>query len=392
MKKKILIFLSTLCFILNLSLFNTLPTHAEQKIERYIVLVLDTSGEQEFYIGEEIIPENLLYTADSALSYTKQAATKFVSNILDSSDINNIALVEYNDSAQKLADFSKDKNEINSKIDAIALGEYNSNITAGLETAVEILDTVPENSDKNIVIVTTGLTNTGKHNYTGHYDTSTTGSTWYNTGTQISLYAYANEAYATADKAKEDTTIYSLGIFQTMENMPAEGENIAEFFKITARDLASSPSDFFEVTDPNNIQLKFDDIAQQITSKKLPIDPDALDWLPIILIILGILLLLALLLFLLWRLLRSRKSKKATGIDFYDIAGSTSNSSHSSSAKLQEFNTKTEREFNEKEKDFTYAHDKKDDTIINTNTNTDTNQSKSFNNSSSDTANDFFDI
>jgi len=230
------------------------------EVERYTVLVLDTSGTQKFYRNN-----SLIYTADTAVSYVKQASTKFVNDVLDAKGNNKIAVVQYNSSASVVSEFSDDTTAINQKINALSSNNSNCCIAAGLEKANQLLSTITSaNVDKNIVLVTTGFTNSGQSNYSGHYNSSTIGSNWENMSTKIKLYAYANVAYAIAETIKESSTIYTLGLFQTMDNIPENGKDVASFFKLTAMDLATSPSHFYEVDDPNNLEFTFDEIVDSI--------------------------------------------------------------------------------------------------------------------------------
>ena len=95
------------------------------------------------------------------------------------------------------------------------------------------------------------------------------GSTWYNTTTNIHLYAYANVAYAQAETLKsKGASLYTIGLFQTMEDMPDAGKNIAEFFRLTAATLASSNEFFYPVDDTNNLEFTFGEVAEDIISPR----------------------------------------------------------------------------------------------------------------------------
>ena len=261
MKKRILVFLLSLVLLMGVSAVSV----QAKPVERYIVLVLDTAGETEFLSGGRTV----IYTADSAIGYVQEASTTFVDSLIDSRTQNKIAVVEYHGEGRTVLGFSTDKEEIKNSIFSLSENEPNSdNIAVGLAEADRLLDSAAGPDDERcIVIVTTGFTNLGDYDYNGYYTENSPGSNWFNMATDVHLYAYASVAYETARQIKEDTTIYSLGMFQTMEGMPEEGKNIAEFFRITARDLASGPEYFYEVTDPTEIGLKFDDIAEQIADE-----------------------------------------------------------------------------------------------------------------------------
>lgn len=71
----------------------------------------------------------------------------------------------------------------------------------------------------------------GDYSYSGQYDENTVGSSWHRTDTQVRLYAYANSACAQAELLKEkDIGVYTIGLFQTMEQMPEEGQDVVSFF------------------------------------------------------------------------------------------------------------------------------------------------------------------
>lgn len=76
------------------------------------------------------------------------------------------------------------------------------------------------------------MTNDGEYSYDGHYNEDTIGSEWRRSDTQVRLYAYSNAAYAMAETLKSKATVYSVGLFQMMENMPEEGLEIVQFFKL----------------------------------------------------------------------------------------------------------------------------------------------------------------
>lgn len=163
-----------------------------------------------------------------------------------------------------VSQFTNDRNALLRAIDSLdANGDHN--IHSSLIAAEQLLDSVSDqDAIKNVVLFTTGMTNEGEYNYTGHYNTSTVGSTWRNIGSGTHLYAYANSAYAAAEKLKEKCTIYSVGLFQVLEDMPEEGCNIAKFFELLTCDLASSKKHFYDIKDPNDLEFVFGQVADNI--------------------------------------------------------------------------------------------------------------------------------
>ncbi|MCH5199169.1 MAG: VWA domain-containing protein [Oscillospiraceae bacterium] len=233
------------------------------KAKRYIVLVLDSSNEASFSSNGQII-----YVAPSAITYVKTAATRFLTNISTSKDDNYVAVVSYEDTGNIVSDFSNQYDKLENEIENLSATKNVRDISEGLKVAQNLLDNIQdENAEKNIVLVSTGMTNNGNYSYSGYFDSNTIGNKWYRVATNVSLYAYANYAYKIAANIKEaDISIYSIGLFQTMSDMPDEGKNIAEFFRLTASALATSKNHFYPVDDPDNLEFTFGEIADDINN------------------------------------------------------------------------------------------------------------------------------
>lgn len=228
--------------------------------ERYTVLVLDTSASVQF-LGEE----GIIYTADTALPYVKKASKKFIADISKASGNNYIAIVAYGGSNTRvISNFSTDTASLDKKIDSL-YSSGNRSVYDGLGAAETLIDSVSdENAIKNVVLFTTGMTNAGKYSYSGHYNSSTVGSRWYNVNNNVNLYAYANSAYAKAEDLKEKSTVYSIGLFNIMENMPEEGRDVVQLFKLCASDWASSKKNFYDVKNPDDLEFAFGQVAENI--------------------------------------------------------------------------------------------------------------------------------
>lgn len=226
---------------------------------RYIVLVVDTSEGSKFTSGGKTI-----YDASPALDYAKVAAKKFVEDTLRSGNNTYIAIVSYKLAAQVNSGFTNDANLLNAAIDGLyAEGKSKMDMCVGLEKAHELLNQI--SGEKNVVVFSTGMTFAGqKHSYSGLYDNTVIGNTWRIPNTGIHLYAYANAAIAAADAIKKDAKIYSVGLFQTLEGMPEKGKDIAEFFRLTARDIASSADYFYPVENPEDLNITFSTVAEDI--------------------------------------------------------------------------------------------------------------------------------
>ncbi|MCM1113855.1 MAG: VWA domain-containing protein, partial [Muribaculum sp.] len=228
--------------------------------KRYTVLVLDTSSAIDFiYNGSPI------YTADTSLLQVREASRKFVEAMGDAAD-NYTAIVSYGgDTAKVLSQFTNDTDALLKAIDALNTVEIERNVHNGLTAAEELIDSVPDShAVKNVVLFTTGMTSEGPYSYAGHYNSSTVGSSWYVGGSKVRLYAYANSAYEAAEQLKAKCTVYSIGLFQVLENMPPQGRDLVKFFKLCACDWASSKNHFYDVKDPANLTFVFGQVADNI--------------------------------------------------------------------------------------------------------------------------------
>lgn len=231
--------------------------------KRYTVLVLDTSSSVSFLHNG-----SPLYTADTALPYVKKASKKFVEDMKAASDDNYIAIVCYGANSSKVvSQFTNDTNALVKSIDSLYESGH-SNVCSGLTDAEKLIDSISDQSAiKNVVLFTTGMTGTGEYSYSGAYNTSTVGSNWYNTGTNIPLYAYANSAYAAAENLKEKCTVYSIGLFNVLNDMPEQGRDVVKFFKLCACDWASSKKHFYDVKDPADLEFVFGQVADNIVKR-----------------------------------------------------------------------------------------------------------------------------
>lgn len=236
-------------------------TPGKESDVRYCVLVLDTSDETHFN-GD-------MYIAGTSIDYVKKSAVKFIDGIRMAYGENHVAIVEYKgEGSNVVSGFSTDYDKLLEKIDDLSSSESVRSVEAGLDTANQLLDGITdETAIKNVILFTTGLTNAGKYSYEGLYDENTVGSEWYQNPEGIHIYAYANAAIETAEEIKEKATIYSVGLFQSMEDMPEEGLDIVDFMKLFAFDLASSADCYYNVEDPDDLEFVFGEIADNIVKK-----------------------------------------------------------------------------------------------------------------------------
>lgn len=182
--------------------------------ERDIVLVLDTSGSMSGTPMEE----------------TKKAATKFVNTILEEDA--SIGIVTYEDSANRLSDFSVDKEYLTGKVANISDGG-GTNIESGLAEAKSMLDS--SNAKKKIIVLMSdGEPNEGKEGE--------------------DLIAYAD------DIKSDDILIYTLGFFENMSGSKSSAQYLME-------QLASDGC-HYEVASADDLVFFFEDMADQINGQK----------------------------------------------------------------------------------------------------------------------------
>ena len=258
MKKVISIFLIVAIFCSCLATMSV-PTSAEN-IKRYTVLVLDNSGSHTFRYSNE----KPVYKSDTALPYVKRAVISFLRKMKNDKVKDMVAVVTFNSNVSVVSNFTDDYDKLETKINNLSKVNSNVNISLGLKKAKELLND-GKSSYKNVVLFSVGHTNTGDYLEEGCFDKSVVGHSWQNTRTKVKLYKYANYAYSIAQKIKEQCiAIYSIGLFQTMDNMPSQGKEAVELFKLTALNMASSPDKFFLVDNPDDIALSFAKIAENI--------------------------------------------------------------------------------------------------------------------------------
>lgn len=182
--------------------------------ERDIVLVLDTSGSMSGTPMEE----------------TKKAAINFINTILEEDA--SIGIVNYEDSAEQLSDFSVDKSYLTEIVADISDGG-GTNIESGLAEAKSMLDS--SNAKKKIlVLMSDGEPNTGKEGE--------------------ELIAYADEI------KNDDILIYTLGFFENMGGSKSSAQYLME-------QLASDGC-HYEVASADDLVFFFEDMADQINGQK----------------------------------------------------------------------------------------------------------------------------
>ena len=237
-----------------------------EEVERYTVLVLDTSSSSGF--GDS--SGNVFYIADTAIDHVKAASKKFIDDVQSEDGLNKVAIVSYDGTTSTVVSpFSTDLEGLKDNIDKLYAKNGIRSVEAGLLAADELINGITNpNAKKNVILFTTGMTNAGSYSYSGHYDSTTIGSGWYRNDTGVRLYAYANTAYAAAELLKSKCTVYTIGLFGAMDDMPEQGRDVVQFFKLCASDWATSLKYFYEVNDPDELEFVFGDIADDILGIK----------------------------------------------------------------------------------------------------------------------------
>ena len=242
MMKKFLRLLSTAAA--GIMAFTMIPKLPETEVnaadpDRYTVLVLDTSGSMR---GTPMIKE-------------REAAEKFCTDILNAGGNNYVALVTLNTRSNVVTPFTTDIDTISSDIAALN-ASGGTNYSDALNTAGSLLADVDASNIRNIVFCSDGLPEDGSRSTTGRYTSSD----------DSYCYSYANAAYDIATGLKENYNIYTLGFFHSLS-----GKKL-DFGTRLMADLASSASQAYNVTDPDQLLFEFGNVAQTVlTNDNYPI-------------------------------------------------------------------------------------------------------------------------
>lgn len=219
---------------------NTVETsESETSIIRYTVLILDSSGSM----------------SGTPASVQKEAAIKFCQAVTSAEGTNYVAIVRLNSSSSVRCEFTTDIDTLTSYINGIG-ASGGTNINQALSASINLLDTIEQDEEKtvikNIVLCSDGLPESGSTTSDGPY-----------TSSDYSGYRYANAAYNTAVEIKEkDVYIYTLGFFHDLS-----GDQLV-FGQKFMTDLASDANAYREVTDVDDLEFEFGDIAEDITKEK----------------------------------------------------------------------------------------------------------------------------
>ena len=204
----------------------------------YTVIVLDT---------------HLSMDADVKIQF-KEAAIEFASRLTNKNDNNYIAVINYLGSTEVLCNFTNNLEDVTTAINKHdeSYGYY-KNMHIGLEKAKDLLDTynIPTGSAKNIILLTSGISNIGPSSETGKYSIMDSAD-----------YEYANKIYELAEEIKTDTNIYTIGFYS-----PTDYPNYNPFFiRKLLDDISSSKEHYYDLMNSPENRFKpiFNDIANNI--------------------------------------------------------------------------------------------------------------------------------
>ncbi len=191
-----------------------------EEIQRYTVLILDTSGSMS---GEP-------------LNVQKQAAIKFCDTMLKSDGRNLISIIQLNSYAKIGCEFTSDLNILESCIDNTR-ASGGTNMNDALISAETLLNAiVADNSAtivKNIVLCTDGRPNN------------------------------SSAVMTTANSLKGKYNLYTLGFFHSLS-----GDILSSARKLL-EDIASKKEWYYEVVNVDNLEFTFGVIADEITQDNL---------------------------------------------------------------------------------------------------------------------------
>lgn len=236
-------------------------------INRYTVLVLDISNVSRFYVGNN---DERYYESNSSIETVKESAKKFLLDARESLSESRIAIVTYADEAKVVIGFTDDYDALKNALDSVSVASIGRrSIGEGLSKADELLNRIRNaNVTKNVILCTTGFTDTGKYNYIGDYSESTVGSRWRNRDTEIRIYAYSNHALEVAKEIKKKgITIYVIGLFDPIVSalsITSETNDIISLLYSTAKDLATSLDTFYETKDPKDLEFAFGELKETV--------------------------------------------------------------------------------------------------------------------------------
>lgn len=206
-------------------------------ITRYNVLVLDCSASMRG------VP----------MARQKTATKRFANTVLKADGNNYVAVVSLNDTSAVECGFTSSYSRVCAAINSLtALGH--TNMKAAFDTAYSLMNSKAggKNVIKNVVLCSDGLPNYGTTQISGKY-----------TKADHKFYARANAVYSVDTRMKSaGLFIYALGAFHN-----SKGDDLV-FGRRFMKDLASKDK-YYVISNPDEMDDVFDDIADAITSVSL---------------------------------------------------------------------------------------------------------------------------
>ena len=241
-KKRALAFLLCVCMMVTMlpTAFAVEDTASEDNLQRYTVLILDTSGS--------------MYGKPATAQ--KAAAIKFCESIMNAKGTNHVAIVKLNSSSNVGHEFTTELDTLKTYINSIPTSG-GTNINQALEVAGELLDNISTDGlvIKNIVLCSDGIPESGSTSTSGKY-----------TSSDSSYYKYGNTCVNTADALKTKSfNIYTLGFFHSLS-----GSDLT-FGRQLMKDIASSANQYYEVTNVDDLEFTFGEIADDVTAEDIDV-------------------------------------------------------------------------------------------------------------------------
>lgn len=232
------------------------------QVTRYTVLVLDTTGQYT------ITPGYLdTVTVGSPLENVKQAAYRFVEEVLAAEGTNYVALVTCTDTASVVSNFSDNVAELNNAIKSIPEDSgYSSSGFSNFSEALDLADGLLREKNeafviRNILFFSGCLPAAGAFDEDGYYSGPEFEyyQGFYVTATNIMVYQHANAVYKTAERLKaEGYNIYTLSCFTNLDQQ----QESYMFAKRVMQDIQNRG--FFDAVDPEDIVIEIGEAAKEI--------------------------------------------------------------------------------------------------------------------------------
>ena len=205
MKKIVLLFTVLLSIVSHFPIvaFASLGTvHELPTIEHIVSEVPFTESDEKEKAQYTVILKGASFTMRGpSMLRAQELIRKFASEAGQSKQEHNIAIVSYNTTAQLIQDFTQNLNEIYNNLSSV-MPRGGTNLTEALKKAEELFDQVPENSKKNILLITDRTPTTGEKIVGMPY-----------TSRDIHSFGFANAAHLQVNQMKEQGVTFRSFVF-----------------------------------------------------------------------------------------------------------------------------------------------------------------------------------